>query len=377
MATLLTELEADVLCVQETKLSREMLDVELACVPGWNSYYSFSQARPGYSGVAIFCRDPLRPRHVHQGLAGLMGGSFSNGDRLGKDAVDRFEENEEHWTHDELVKLDREGRAICLEFELAGQEELSLFIISVYCPRGDAENEERLSFKARFQVLLQSCVEALLSQSGRCHVILAGDFNVAHRSIDHCEPESLKEPHRWSHRLWLDGLLVEEQREPQLTTDVVTSQVAGGGPLVDTYRWLHPDVRNAFTCWRSLTSARQTNYGTRIDLVLVNEQLCRMNQLRSAGILSSVQGSDHCPIYAELQLNILSAQHLPPQCSRLYPEFSGRQRTLLDFVFKKTASADIASLQRCGELLHNQKSHQTSHSYRLRAVQAASSRPRS
>lgn len=49
-------LKADLVCLQETKVTK--LTREVACVPGYESFWSCSQAKPGYSGVATFAASP-------------------------------------------------------------------------------------------------------------------------------------------------------------------------------------------------------------------------------------------------------------------------------------------------------------------------------
>lgn len=53
----LDSLGADIICVQETKVTRDLLDERTAIVDGYNSYFSFSRGRSGYSGVLSFKSD--------------------------------------------------------------------------------------------------------------------------------------------------------------------------------------------------------------------------------------------------------------------------------------------------------------------------------
>lgn len=46
----LDSLDADVICIQETKVTRDLLDERIAIVDGYNSYFSYSRGRSGYSG---------------------------------------------------------------------------------------------------------------------------------------------------------------------------------------------------------------------------------------------------------------------------------------------------------------------------------------
>lgn len=51
-------LGADIVCLQETKLSSALVTRELACIPGYESYWSSSRLKLGYSGVATFVKLP-------------------------------------------------------------------------------------------------------------------------------------------------------------------------------------------------------------------------------------------------------------------------------------------------------------------------------
>ena len=100
----------------------------------------------------------------------------------------------------------------------------------------------------------------------------------------------------------------------------------GGYKLVDSFRHLHPCTGQAYTCWSTVTSARSTNYGTRIDYILIEQNL--VSRLTDAGIMSDVHGSDHCPVYAELSITLRAADRPPSLCSSYWPEFAGKQKKL-------------------------------------------------
>lgn len=70
LATHLNELDADIVCLQETKVTRDALTESLTVVEGYNSCFSFSRKRSGYSGVATFCKDSAIPGAAEEGLSG-------------------------------------------------------------------------------------------------------------------------------------------------------------------------------------------------------------------------------------------------------------------------------------------------------------------
>ncbi|CAM5174316.1 unnamed protein product, partial [Eretmochelys imbricata] len=307
-------LGGDVICLQETRVTRDLLEEPLAMVDGYNSYFSFCRTRSGYSGVATFCKDSATPLAAEEGLSGLLaqpgeGGAVGCYGDLGA------------FTPEELKALDSEGRAVITHHRIrtSAQQETTLTVINVYCPRADPQRPERAAYQASFYRLLQGRAEALLRDGG--HVVILGDINTSHRPIDHCEPGDLEAFQEHPGRRWLDGFLWVPDGPP------------GQGLFVDTFRLLHPSQPYAFTCWRIDTGARLTNYGTRLDYVLADRALA-LAELRDARVLPEVPGSDHCPVLAELAATFLPARRCPPLCTRHMPEFAGTQQKLSRFLVR-------------------------------------------
>jgi len=89
-----------------------------------------------------------------------------------------------------------------------------------------------------------------------------------------------------------------------------------------------------------MTGARQTNYGTRIDYIFADVPLAR-EQFSAADIMPEVEGSDHCPVWAELRCTLLASPKLPPLCTRFLPEFAGKQQKLSHFLVKVEPKAPL------------------------------------
>ncbi|XP_066106098.1 DNA-(apurinic or apyrimidinic site) endonuclease 2 isoform X1 [Saccopteryx bilineata] len=325
MAGILDKLDADILCLQETKVTRDVLTEPLAIIEGYNSYFSFSRNRSGYSGVATYCKDSATPVAAEEGLSGLL--ATQNGDVGCYGNMDEF-------TQEELRALDNEGRALLTQHKIRtwdGKEKI-LTIINVYCPHADPGKPERLAFKMRFYRLLQIRAEALLAAGS--HVIILGDLNTAHRPIDHWDAANLECFEEDPGRKWMDGLLSNLDCQ-------AGSQV---GAFVDSYRCFQPKQEGAFTCWSTITGARPLNYGSRIDYVLGDRTLV-IDTFQASFLLPEVMGSDHCPVGAVLSVSCVPAKQCPPLCTRFLPEFSGTQLKILHFlvhhkedpVFKQSA----------------------------------------
>ena len=64
--------------------------------------------------------------------------------------------------------------------------------------------------------------------------------------------------------------------------------------FLDTFRYLYPDLENAYSWWSYRAGARARNVGWRIDYFVVSDDLA--TSVRDATILAQVEGSDHCPV---------------------------------------------------------------------------------
>lgn len=308
----LDELDADIVCLQETKITRDVLTEPLAIVEGYNSYFSFSRSRGGYSGVATFCKDSATPVAAEEGLSGVF--ATLNGDIGCYGNTDEF-------TQEELRLLDSEGRALLTQHKIRTLEgkEKTLTLINVYCPHADPGKPERLTFKMRFYRLLQIRAEALLAAGS--HVIILGDLNTAHRPVDHCDASSLECFEEDPGRKWMDGMLSNPGNE------------AGShiGHFMDSFRYFHPKQQRAFTCWSVVSGARHLNYGSRLDYVLGDRSLV-IDTFQASFLLPEVMGSDHCPVGAVLNVSCVPAKQCPALCTRFLPEFAGTQLKILRFL---------------------------------------------
>lgn len=135
------EADADIFCVQETKLQEGQLDLKL---PGYCQYWNYAQKK-GYSGTAVFCRQ--EPLTVQMGIGAP-----------------------EH---------DAEGRVITLEFE-------TFYLVTVYTPNSQ-EGLKRLPYRLEWEEAFLAWLKGLEEKKP---VIFCGDLNVAHREIDLKNPKT-------------------------------------------------------------------------------------------------------------------------------------------------------------------------------------------
>lgn len=167
-------------------------------------------------------------------------------------------------------------------------------------------------------------------------------------NIDHC---LFQEFLRADSRQWINQFLRQADRDSELpplenkmTFKAVTTEV-DGGHFVDAFRFFHPDQTEAYTNWSTTTSARQTNYGKRLDYIYVDERLAL--HMVDCCIKPEVEGSDHCPVVLELNCHPIKSRKCPALCTRYMPQFQGRQQKLLSFFSKaKFEKSDAESQQR-------------------------------
>ena len=133
--------DADVFCVQETKLQEGQIDLDL---PGYYQYWNYAEKK-GYSGTAIFTK--IEPVSVAYGI-GI----------------------EEH---------DKEGRVIAAEFE-------EYYVVVCYTPNSQRELT-RLEYRMEWEDAFRAYLKKLEENKP---VILCGDLNVAHKEIDFKNPKT-------------------------------------------------------------------------------------------------------------------------------------------------------------------------------------------
>jgi exodeoxyribonuclease-3 len=170
-----------------------------------------------------------------------------------------------------VPELDNEGRVITAEFP-------EFYLVTCYTPnaqRGLARLDHRMRWDEAFRSFLKEL-------DGRKGVIVCGDLNVAHQEIDLKNPKSNRGNAGFS----------DEERES------FTKLLDAG--FTDTFRYLHPDATGCYTWWSYMYKARQNNAGWRIDYFLVSDRL--RGQIKETPIYHEIQGSDHCPVGLELQL---------------------------------------------------------------------------
>lgn len=201
--------DADVVCIQETKATKEQVDLEAIQAAGYPYHYWFSAQKKGYSGVAIFCKQ--EPTHVAYGTG--------------------------------IESMDFEGRNIRVDFK-------EVSIMSLYLPSGT--NSARLEHKLEYMALFQEYVNTLKKELP--NLVICGDYNICHQAIDIHNPVSNKNYSGFLpiERAWLDDFINQG--------------------FIDSFRHLNKQP-DQYTWWSYRANARANNKGWRIDYNMVSQPL--------------------------------------------------------------------------------------------------------
>ena len=136
-----SQADADIFCIQETKMQEGQLELEL---DGYHQYWNYA-VKKGYSGTAVFSK--IEPLSVVNGI-GI----------------------EEH---------DQEGRVITLEYD-------DFYFVTVYTP--NSQNElARLDYRMKWEDDFRAWLKKLEEKKP---VVVTGDMNVAHKEIDLKNPKT-------------------------------------------------------------------------------------------------------------------------------------------------------------------------------------------
>lgn len=358
LVKLLDSLDADIICFQETKLSRHDLRADLVRAEGYESFFSCCAPTSdrgrtaGYSGVATFCRvksaflsnEVALPISAQEGFSGLL--TTSKGYEPRKEECPSIAEGLECFSRDELLKVDSEGRCLITDHG-------HFVLFDLYGPRAVQDDSERIQFKLTFFKMLERRWECLLHQGRR--VIIVGDLNIAPAAIDRCDAEPDFEKNEF--RRWFRSLLAQN-----------------GGRLFDIFRAKHPDRKGAYTCWAQSTGAEEFNYGSRIDHILSAGSCLHGEEIQKGhafvachvaecdilmqfqrwkpgntprwkgGRSIKLEGSDHVPVYMSLVEVPEILQHsTPPLSTRYHPQIFGSQQTLVSMFTRRQITEQVIS----------------------------------
>lgn len=252
-------------------------------VEGFHSFWSFCTTRKGYSGtMCLSRRNPLNVLYD-------MGDSG----------------------------FDTEGRIITLEFE-------DFFFVNCYVPNSQ-RSERRYDYRSQWDVRFIQYLSRLRHQKP---TIVCGDFNVTVSDADIYGTNK-------NVRQGTEGFQTTEREN---LTDIV------GNGFVDTYRLIHPDEESKFTWWSNRRFKRKDNRGWRLDYFLVSDNFQHL--VVESTMLTDVYGSDHCPIFLEMELagndDNKETLSILPDSSYTYQDLIRLERE--HFAFRYVRRTDMTAL---------------------------------
>ena len=208
--TFFKQIDADIFCIQETKMQEEQIDITIQNILKKYKQYWNSALKKGYSGTAVFSKKV--PINVTYGIG--------------------------------IKEHDKEGRIITLEFE-------KFFLVNCYTPNSK-KGLERLDYR----MLWEDEIKKYLIKLDKIKpVIYCGDLNVAHEEIDLKNPKTNRKS---------AGFTDEERNK-------MTELLKMG--FTDTFRYLYPEKENAYSWWSYMSNAREKNVGWRIDYFIVSKSI--------------------------------------------------------------------------------------------------------
>mmetsp|Transcript_5149 Transcript_5149/g.5147 ORF Transcript_5149/g.5147 Transcript_5149/m.5147 type:complete len:566 (+) Transcript_5149:157-1854(+) len=324
-------LEGDVISLQELKLSpNNISSVNIGNLSKFKSFISLPKTKKGYSGVGLFVRIPepeesellrnnLTVIKAEEGLTGFL--NSADYPQLRYRELDKellIGGYPEQLDEAEGLKIDSEGRCVCIELAC------NVVVFSLYCPANSGGSEEGESYRLEFlKILLDRCY--YLKHSMGKDVIIMGDINVSIDLIDHADTinekvkQKLVKPVRngeGNNGMGFEEINYQECLKFKASTparkllnsyaistlDPSPANRSKFQFLYDTTRYTQGRRMGMYTVWNTLTGARQSNYGSRIDLILTSSEAL-LKGISKANIWPYIMGSDHCPTFTDFEIS--------------------------------------------------------------------------
>ncbi len=261
LKTLIKETKADILCLQEIKTQDPVNDLgtllevhagvkkPITLAPYYKYIYHNLAEKKGYSGTAIFCN--VKPEWVEYDFK-----------HFSEDTIGSYSD----------FAFTKEGRMITAKFE-------TFVLVNCYVPNTKSDLS-RLEERLEWEQLLRNYVTALELET-ELPVIICGDLNVAHKEIDIHSPKTNKKS---------AGFTQEER-------DAFSEFLKIG--FVDAFRTMRP-MEIKYSYWSNFRNSRENNKGWRLDYFLISESA--KDKIIDSDILTEFMGSDHCPVYLEIDI---------------------------------------------------------------------------
>ncbi len=229
---LIRELHPEIICLQEIKMKKKILKE-------FDDYHQFwnSGRRDGYSGVLVLSK--VEPISCRTGFG--------------------------------LEEFDVEGRILTLEFS-------DFILVNLYAPQSK-NSLKKSDYRKKWDMELQKYVQTLKKP-----VVMCGDFNVGHTSLDISNKTSKDNP--------LESGFLQIDREN-------FEKLLNLG-FIDTFRYKYPD-KIRYTCWSNKSHNIERSMDKRLDYFLVSESLKEV--IGRTTMNYGTRGSDHCPVMLRIEVS--------------------------------------------------------------------------
>jgi exodeoxyribonuclease III len=290
LSDLAAKYDADVICLQETKLQEDNLEDKKLGIKEYfeeklgeyEMHFSCSTVKKGYSGTAMFVRryagDGEKKGKKQATLGAFFGKSEnkrSEGDKSNKDIPISNLHPVTITKELGLPAHDGEGRTITATFPL-------FHLTNAYVPNS-GQKLDRLSYRTTSWD--NDFVSKMQSLEKDRPIIWCGDLNVAYDEKD----------------TWNEGAkhLAKSAGTTPEERESFAKQLSHG--YVDAFRALHPEGRGHYSYWSQRAGNREPNKGLRLDYFICSKELMEEKEERKAVVRDSFMvhdqlGSDHCPI---------------------------------------------------------------------------------
>mmetsp|Transcript_49729 Transcript_49729/g.120544 ORF Transcript_49729/g.120544 Transcript_49729/m.120544 type:complete len:590 (-) Transcript_49729:1584-3353(-) len=308
LSELVRKYDLDMLCLQEHKLQDIHLDDPklklkgLLHDEGYDEYYTFSTAKKGYSGTAVFIRrrtpDGKTSKKQQKQLTSFFAPAKKEqqkeeGYKNSKTSSINSDSGKSSTINPEMLvpvnvsyelgkPIDNEGRTVIIDMPFAT-------LVNVYVPNS-GQKLERLDYRTKeWDKFFLEFIKTKQKERN-LPVIWLGDLNIAHRSLD----------------IWNDGASHLDKQAgvtPQERASF-TEQLESGG-FVDAFRRLHPDAKGNYSYWSQRAGNRAPNKGLRLDYFVCSKDMFDENAnvvVRDSYMAMEQVGSDHGPVILELEI---------------------------------------------------------------------------
>ncbi|CAL9728161.1 DNA-(apurinic or apyrimidinic site) endonuclease 2 [Monosporozyma unispora] len=334
-------LDGDIITFQELKIEKSVVG-KWGQVDGFQSFISIPTLKKGYSGVGCWVRQYQVGHPLHEAMKVVKAEEGITGYlsvKVNKTSTLRYRDDptigiggyHDILSEEEAIEIDSQGRCVIVELGCG------LVVFSTYCPANSQRSEDGEIYRMKFLKVLFGRIRNL-EKVGK-NVVLMGDLNICRDLMDSAE---LLEDLKISTANGVKGTDIDVKHLTEchnfivnpdtphrkilnhLITDSLVPDCSKDGVLIDSTRYKQGrDRLKMYTVWNTQKNTRPSNYGSRVDFILVSDKW--KDKIQDADILPNVMGSDHCPMYTDVVIPKSLIETLPQYDDRI-PRFEARYK---------------------------------------------------